>query len=118
DAELAALPPSLDRSGNLVDLRMMQAVFELDAANLDEARRRLDEARAFAEEADFAPTPGAITRLDIEHEFAWADVLAGDAKAGLERMLQLSREARDANFEGTGVTNYRVTGDVAARVME
>jgi DNA-binding CsgD family transcriptional regulator len=118
DAELAALPPSLERSGNFVDLRMQQAVFELDAANLPEARRRLEEARAFAEEADFQPTPGAITRLDIEHEFAWADVLAGDAKVGLDRMLQLSREARDAHFEGTGVTNYRVTGDVAARVME
>src|SRR4029079_17358826 len=34
------------------------------------------------------------------------------------RMLQLSREARDANFEGTGVTNYRITADVAARLME
>jgi ATP/maltotriose-dependent transcriptional regulator MalT len=33
-------------------------------------------------------------------------------------MLELSREARDANFEATGVTNYRITGDVAARVME
>jgi DNA-binding CsgD family transcriptional regulator len=118
DAELTALPPSPDRIGNFVDLRMQQAVFELDAANLGEARRRLEEARAFAEEANFEPTPGEITRLDIEHEFAWADVLGGDASAGLERMLRLAREARDLNFESTGVTNYRVTGDVAARVME
>jgi DNA-binding CsgD family transcriptional regulator len=118
DAELSALPATPERSGNFVDLRMQQAVFELDAANLDEARRRLTEARAFAAESNFEPTPGEITRLDIEHEFAWADVLGGDARDGLERMLRMSREARDGNFEATGVTNYRITGDVAARVME
>ena len=118
DVELSALPASPDRSGNLVDLRMQQAVFELDAANLEEARRRLSEAQASAAESNYEPSPGEITRLDIEHEFAWADVLAGEAKDGLERMLRLSREARDGQFEATGVTNYRITGDVAARVME
>src|SRR6185312_1097996 len=55
--------------------------------------------------------------VDLEHEEAWADVLDGSTE-GLARMLQLSREARDASFESTGVTNYRITGDVAARVME
>jgi DNA-binding CsgD family transcriptional regulator len=118
DAELAALPPSTDRARYYVDLRMMQTVFELDVANLAAARQRLAEVRAFAEESRFEPTPGEITRLDIEHELAWADVLDGDATDGLGRMLSLSREARDARFEATGVTNYRITGDVAARVME
>src|SRR5262249_36239566 len=58
------------------------------------------------------------TLLDIEHAMAWADALEGDAQQGLERMLRLSREARDSDFEATGVTNYRITGDVAARLME
>jgi DNA-binding CsgD family transcriptional regulator len=118
DAELAALPATPERAMNYVDLRMQQSVLELDAAHLPEARRRLAECLAFAEEADFAETPGFITRLDIEHELAWADVLGGDAKGGLARMLELARQARDAHFEATGVTNYRVTADVAARVME
>jgi len=118
DAELAALPATPERAMNYVDLRMMQSVLELDAAHLPEARRRLAECLAFAEEAAFAETPGFITRLDIEHELAWADVLGGDAKGGLTRMLELARQARDAHFEATGVTNYRITADVAARVME
>ena len=117
DLELSALPATPDRAGSLVDLRMQQVVFELDAANFAEARRRLDEARTLAAESNFEPTPFEITRLDMEHEAAWADVLGGSPE-GLARMLQLSREARDANFEGTGVTNYRITADVAARIME
>ncbi len=118
DAELAALPASRERAMNYVDLRMMQAVLELDAANIATARQRLTEALVLAEEAQFEKTPGEVTRLDIEHELAWADVLGGDVTTGLNRMLELSREARDAHFEATGVTNYRITADVAARVME
>jgi len=118
DAELTALPASPGRAMNYVDLRMMQSVLELDAANIPDARRRLNEAFAFAREADFEPSPGEVTRLDIEHELAWADVLDGDVQRGLDRMLELSREARDAHFEATGVTNYRITADIAARVME
>jgi DNA-binding CsgD family transcriptional regulator len=118
DAELAALPASPERAMNYVNLRMQQSVLELDAAHLPEARRLLAECLAFAEEAQFAETSRVNRRLDIEHDLAWADVLDGDAKGGLARMLELARQARDAHFEATGVTNYRVTADVAARVME
>jgi ATP/maltotriose-dependent transcriptional regulator MalT len=95
----------------------MQAILELDAVRLDAARRLLEECRALADEAQLDESPSEITRLDIEHELAWADALEGVPDA-LLRMLDLSRQARDANFESTGVTNYRVTADVAVRLME
>jgi DNA-binding CsgD family transcriptional regulator len=117
EAELGALPPSRERAAALVDLRMMQAILELDAVRLDAARRLLEECRALADEAQLDESPSEITRLDIEHELAWADALEGVPDA-LLRMLDLSRQARDANFESTGVTNYRVTADVAVRLME
>ena len=117
-AELAALPPSPERSGALAELRYFQAVLELDGVHIAESRRHLDASLAHVAEASFdAATVDAI-RLDIEHMRAWADALEGDVPEALSRMLALSREARDAHFEATGVTNYRITADIAARLME
>ncbi|HXG27049.1 MAG TPA: AAA family ATPase [Candidatus Binatia bacterium] len=118
ESELAAVPDSPQRASSYVDLRTMQAVLDLDVANIEGARRRIAEVRAFADESGMEMSPAEMTRLDIEHMAAWADVLAGDARPGLARMLEWSREARDRSYEATGVTNYRVTADVAARVME
>lgn len=117
EAELAAVPDSVDRIGSLIYLRTMQAVLDLDVANLEEARRRLGEARELSLRPEVDAVTAEMYRLDIEHMLAWADVLAGRVDQ-LQRMLDMSREARDANLEGTGVTNYRITGDIAARVME
>jgi DNA-binding CsgD family transcriptional regulator len=117
DREIAEQPASRERAATYVDLRMQQAVLALDAADLVEARRVLKECTAFAAEAGFERSPSEVTALDIDHQFAWADALGGDASA-LPRMLALSRAARDASYEATGVTNYRITADVAARVMD
>jgi DNA-binding CsgD family transcriptional regulator len=118
EAELLALPSSPERSGLLADLRVMQGVFALDVSDVELARARLAEARQLIGEADPATGLGEMSTLDLDHELAWADVLAGDAPGGLSRMLGFARQAREANLEGSGVTNYRITADIAARVME
>ena len=117
-SELEALPMSPDQAMARIDLLTMQALLAGDAADLPETRRRMAQATELAHTTGIEETHGKITRLDIEHQLAWADVIAGDAETGLPRMLSLSREARDAHFESTGVTSYRITADVAARVME
>jgi DNA-binding CsgD family transcriptional regulator/tetratricopeptide (TPR) repeat protein len=143
EAELAAIPPSPERTAALADVRFMQAVLQLDGVRLPEARALLLEtlelktaAAADASngvalpyldgievrpaKADVLPghPPVDDTRLDIEHALAWADALGGDIQGGLARMLELSRQARAAQFEGTGVTNYRISADVAVRLMQ
>ena len=118
EAELAALPPSPQRSGACAELRYFQAILDLDGVRLAETRQRLDESWQHTLESDFDATMTEIMRLDIEHMRSWADALDGNVVEALPRMLELSREARDAHFEATGVTNYRITADIAARLME
>jgi DNA-binding CsgD family transcriptional regulator len=118
DQELAALPESETRNDAYAFLRKMQAVLELDVANLAEARRRIAEARWYAARAGLDDAAAEAARLELGHMSAWADVLGGDATGGLPRMLDFARQARDQRLEGAGVTNYRMTGDIAARVME
>ena len=116
--ELAALPRTQEVVLLQIEIRLLQAILEIDVANKAAAVRILDDVRALADEAELVATPGEITRIDMENDLAWVEVLGGDAQGGLARMLALSREARDARFEATAVTGYRTTGDVAARVME
>jgi DNA-binding CsgD family transcriptional regulator len=118
EAELAELPPSPARSAVLGELRYFQAVLELDAVRVPEAHRRLDESWRLVQEGELDALTLESFRLDIEHMHEWANALDGQVATALPRMLDLSREARDANQEATGVTNYRITADVAARLME
>ena len=139
DAELARIAPSPERSAALADLRLMQAVLELDGVRLPEARALLHESlehwRAAAESgssgvaqpyldgiefrlAGRSDDPDDAHRLDVEFMLAMTDALGGDVNEGLDRMIRLSRAARDAQYEATGVTNYRIAADVAARLMQ
>lgn len=132
EEELLAEPASPDRSAGLADLRFVQAIVALNAGQLPEARTRIQESLAasleFAPDGDGAPGllslsgPGIAglesTNLDIQHFQAWIDALDGDVSGGLARMIAVSREARDADFESSGVTGYRVTADVAVQLME
>jgi len=134
EAELLALPPSRDRSAGLADLRFMQAVLDVGAGKLAEARARAEECLAVSGDAgssdpDAAPAgllsqagPGIAalesTRLDMEHFLAELDALEGDVAGGLARMIEVSRVARDASLESTGVTGYRVAADIAVRLMD
>ena len=121
DDELAALPSSPDRAGAQMELRVLQAVMHLDAGETAAARRRLDQADEMLgelREAGLEMSMAQMNRLDIEFFRALADALDGDLATALPRMLALSREAREAELEATGVTNYRITAEAAARMME
>jgi len=134
EAELLAEPPSADRSAGLADLRFLQAILEVGAGHLAEARALAQECLAFSlefvgrEDGEAAggllsrAGPGIAglesTKLDVEHFEAWIDALDGDVAGGLSRMIDVSRQARDASFESSGVTGYRIAADVAARLMD
>ena len=118
EAEVMRVAPSARRAASMVDLRIIQAIVAIDAVQLTEARRLLQECRAFLDESGADHTAGWITDMDIEHLLLTADALESDAPEALATMLDLARQARDAQFEATGVTNYRVTAEVAARVMQ
>ncbi len=118
ESELLALPPSPERSAALADVRVFQAIRAFDVVNVAEARARAREMLELVQESGVDETAMEITRLDAEHFLALADALDGDVGGGLGRMIALSREARDARFESTGVTNYRITADVAVRFMD
>jgi DNA-binding NarL/FixJ family response regulator len=118
EAELATLPPSTDRSTVLIQLRYLQGLFELDGVRVAEGRRHLEAALGLVDELVPDNPDREAWRLNILHLQAMADALDGRAEEALPAMLDLARQARDAGFEGPGVTNYRVTADVAARLME
>jgi DNA-binding CsgD family transcriptional regulator len=117
EAELRALPASTERAAASVFLRFMQVVLELDAVRLEDARALLEECRALLVEATVDAAPGDISTLDLDFSLESTNALSGDPGA-LSRMLALSRRARDAHYESSGVTNYRITADIAARLME
>jgi DNA-binding CsgD family transcriptional regulator len=135
EAELLGQAPSSDRSAALADLRYMQAVIALDSVLVSEARVLVDECLALSLESaapsdDGADALGMLarsgpgiaaldgTRYDVEHFRAWADAIGGNVTGGLATMIDVSRQARDAHFESSGVTGYRVAADVAVRLME
>jgi DNA-binding CsgD family transcriptional regulator len=118
EAELVVLPPSPERSAALADLRLFQAILQLDGVKLPEARALFADSRRLIREAGVAATMVDIWELDIDYMLAEADVLDGATESGLAAMLDVARRARDARMESTGVTAYRVAADVAFRVME
>jgi DNA-binding CsgD family transcriptional regulator len=118
DAELAALPPSQDRTFVLAFLRYVQGLTELDGGRMAEARRLLQASNAIGSELPADHADRGALRLNVDVLMAMADALEGRVDEALPRMLDLSRQSRDAGFEGPGVTNYRMTADVAARLME
>ena len=89
EAELAALPPSDERSLIECDSHLQRAMWALDVPRLDEAERLFALARADLDRLDpeFARTHPDLPsyRQDIEFWDAWLDVLRGRVDAGLER---------------------------------
>lgn len=118
ETELASLPESPLRSEALADLRMLQAILDLDIVMLPEARAHFEESRRLIRESGADQTAIENTELDIDYMLAEADVLEGSPSIGLPVMLSIARRARDARMESTGVTAFRVAADVAFRVME
>ena len=118
ETELLALPPSPKRSEVLADLRVIQAILELDAVRLPEARALFEEARQCFRESGAAETFQLPMELDIDYLLAQATVVEGHPSIGLSEMLEIARRAREARIESTSVTAYRVAADLAFRVME
>ncbi len=112
DAELAGVPDSAERAFALSDVRLYRAVLELDAVRLPEAAALVEEARRYraaSDDTDFG---------ELDFIAAEVEILRGGVGAGLDTMLDVARIARDASLESTGVTAYRSTAAIAARVMD
>ena len=112
ERELAALPPSPERSQVLSDVRLMQGVLERDALHLDEAFQQFDEARRLWLESGDADTS------DIDYMAAESYIVSGKVDEGLSTMLRIARQARDQRRESTGVTAFRWAAAMAIRVMD
>ncbi len=112
-AELQALPPGPERDLGIVELTYDRLVIAVDANDLGSARRTLDE---LLESLDGSDPDGYRQAVLIRG--AMADVVAGDVDRGLETMARISREAKDAGAEETGVTGLRDTAVYALRAMD
>ena len=112
EAELATLPESPERAAQLSYVREIQAMLHLDGGDHAAARSLLEEARALRL-ASGDPATG-----DIDYTLASLDVFGGRVDTGLQAMLDVSRRARAAGLEGTGVTGFRWTAWSAVRAMD
>ena len=97
----------------MASLVSFQSLNEFDAVNFAEAERLN---RAYH---DLAVKLGD-EESTLEAEFFAAQIaLVGHEDLGiLERMIEISRQAREAGYESVGVTSFRVTATMASRVME
>jgi DNA-binding CsgD family transcriptional regulator len=112
EAELNALPDSPDRALALSDMWMYRTMLDIDLGHLEEADTHIAEARAqrlASNDEDLG---------DIEFVSASIDVVRGRIDRGLDRMLEVARDARQARRESTGVTSYRMAAAYAMRVMD
>ena len=112
DAELDRLPPSPERSAVLALQRQLAGIDAIDEGNLDLARERFAEALRLGDEGGL-PDEG-----DRDFYGAMVDALEGRTSASLDTLIRVARRARDLNFESTGVTAFRVSAVLAARVMD
>ena len=112
EAELAGLPESPGRTAVVADVRLNQAMMHLDAGDHTAARRLLDEARSLRL-ASSDPNPA-----DIDYFIESVGVLGGRVDEGLQTMLDISRAARAAHQESTGVTGLRWTSWTAVRALD
>ncbi|HEY7968680.1 MAG TPA: AAA family ATPase [Candidatus Limnocylindrales bacterium] len=112
-AELEGVEPGQARDVAMASLVSFQSLNEFDAVNFAEAERLN---RAYH---DLAVKLGD-EESTLEAEFFAAQIaLVGHEDLGiLERMIEISRQARESGYESVGVTSFRVTATMASRVME
>jgi DNA-binding CsgD family transcriptional regulator len=109
-AELAALPASPERSAILGEQGIHAAMLEIDQGRFGDARAALDGARAHLADAG--------ERADeVEYFHAMIRTLEGET-TGVGAMLDIARQARDAQLEATGVTAYRAAAAIAIRLLD
>lgn len=85
----------------------------LDGSRYDEARADLALARALALAAGHGE---AVLDVELTEEFLRA--VTGEEVNGLPAAFAAARAARDAGYEGTGVTGYRNIAWVSTRVLD
>ncbi|MGZ8514416.1 MAG: ATP-binding protein [Candidatus Limnocylindrales bacterium] len=112
-AEIAALPVTPEREKIRAFFLMVHADDLYFASDLPAARREARAARELAESVGDRETV-----LDTEILLAMIDIVDGHYESGLRDGLRAAREARDAGFEGVGVTGYRNLAILAARIMD
>jgi DNA-binding CsgD family transcriptional regulator/tetratricopeptide (TPR) repeat protein len=112
EAELEALPESAERSMALSDLWWLRAMIALDLVHLDAANAALVQSRTLR------LASGDTDLRDIDFLGASIDVVRGRSNEGLDRMMEIARDARQARMEATGVTSYRMAAAFAMRVMD
>jgi DNA-binding CsgD family transcriptional regulator len=112
-AEVHPLPPSPERDRMLAFLRASHADLLLRASDHAAARDEALAARALAESVG-----DQEMMLECDLLLARIDIVDGRYETGLKDGMRAAREARDAGFEGVGVTGYRNLGLMAARIMD
>jgi DNA-binding CsgD family transcriptional regulator/tetratricopeptide (TPR) repeat protein len=111
-AELEALPESAERAMALSDVWWLRAMLAMDVGDLDAADVAIAESRSHRRASDDTDMG------DIDFLQAALDVVRGRTDDGLDRMMEIARDARQARLEATGVTAYRMAAAFAIRVMD
>ncbi|MEO8571154.1 MAG: AAA family ATPase [Chloroflexota bacterium] len=89
------------------------ATLEVDARNLDKARRLFNEAR------DYALANGMVADAqDVELSIAAIEVLEGRSEDALATMRSMADQARSEGAEGIAVGAYRDAAVYAARALD
>ena len=112
-AEVSALPVSPERETVRALLLTVRAGDWFFKSDLPAARR---DALAARELATSLGDREAILESDLL--LARIDIVEGRYQTGLRDGLRAARAARDAGFEGVGVTGYRNLAILAARIMD
>ena len=112
-SEIADVPVSEDREKLWAFLLSVLADDHLSASELATARTRAREARGLAEAVGDRETV-----LEADLTLARIDMTDGRYESGLRDGMRAAREARDAGYEGVGVTGFRNLAIMAARIMD
>jgi DNA-binding CsgD family transcriptional regulator/tetratricopeptide (TPR) repeat protein len=112
-AEIEQLAPGPEQDAALADVMVFKTLNAMDAVDLDTAIASAARYRELA--ADLGDPE---LSLDADFYVEMIDVIAGRAEPGIGRLVRIAREARDAGFESTGVTSYRVAANLAVRIMD
>ncbi|MBA2719007.1 MAG: AAA family ATPase [Chloroflexi bacterium] len=111
--EIADVPLSENREKLRASLLNVRADDHLRASELTTARTRAREARGVAEAVGDRETV-----LEADLTLARIDITDGRYESGLRDGMRAAREAREAGYEGVGVTGFRNIAIMAARIMD
>ncbi len=111
--EIADLPATPDREQMRAWLLISRASDWFFASDLVAAR---SDALAARELAESFGDREAVLETDLQ--LARIDIVEGRYESGLRDGMRAAREARDAGYEGVGVTGYRNLAILAARIMD